>query len=47
VFDNVLAGADDDRRDAILFKMSGGQTYGLMAEESQLDQQRCVGAVLH
>lgn len=45
MLDDVPAGADDDGRDAVLFKMSGCQTHGLMADGSQGDEEGCVGAV--
>jgi hypothetical protein len=45
MLDDVPAGADDDGRDTVLFKMSGCQTHGLMADGSQGDEEGCVGAV--
>ena len=42
MFDNVAGGSDDDRRNAVFFKVTGDQTHGLVANRSDGNEERRV-----
>src|SRR5262249_54652273 len=46
MFDDVQGRSDDDRRNAVLFKMSGGQTHGLVADGSKRAEHSAISALV-
>ena len=46
LLNNIAGRAEDDRRNAVRFKMSGDQTHGLVTHRSQGDQQGNIDPIL-
>ncbi len=46
LLNNIARRAEDDRRNAVRFKMSGDQTHGLVTHRSQGDQQGNIDPIL-
>ena len=46
LLDNIAGRAEDDRGNAVRFKMSGDQTHGLVTHRSQGDQQGNIDPIL-
>ena len=45
VFDDVLGASQDNRRDAVRFEVTGGQTHGLVTHRSNRDENDGVDLV--
>ena len=43
---DVMRGAEHERRQAVGFEVAGDQTHGLVADWSHRDQEQCVDALL-